>query len=617
MKKHFLKISSFLLLLSLQLTGQKTIFPFGSNWKYYDKANEPDSVKNKNWYELGYDDSSWYKGPAQLGYGEKDQKTKLNKEAITVYFRRCIHLKKKENYEALFAELIYDDGAVIYLNGKEVHRVNMPSGEITYETFSVTNPGDNVKTSFSLENLLVKGRNTIAVELHQRSHSSSDLSFDLKLFSKDILIHKGSGKTSVQEIVRGPYLQKATSKSIVVKWKTKKINASFIHYGLHPDSLVYTFFDEVESKNHEVEITDLKADTKYYYSIPDGYSINVDLKNDLYFKTHPEIGKSKKLSAWILGDCGSKDKHQRAVRDAFLNYKDKEELDMLLFLGDNAYPVGTQRDYQDALFEDMYEETLKNTTAWSTFGNHDSYSANSKNQLGPYYEIFTFPKKGESGGVASGTEAYYSFDHGNVHFIVLDSEGSDKGIGEPMYQWCEKDIQNTLADWIVAFWHHPPYSKGSHDSDNAKKLRKMRSNFVPMLERNGVDLVLSGHSHSYERSYLLNGHYDKSYTFDKEKHTVGQKGSGDGQKDGDGAYAKKTTGERAGDGAIYIVAGSAGKLASSTLDHKAMAVSLKKRGSCLLEIEDDELNLKFVAKDGTVEDYFTLRKKFDRNTEDD
>ena len=87
-----------------------------------------------------------------------------------------------------------------------------------------------------------------------------------------------------------------------------------------------------------------------------------------------------------------------------------------------------------------------------------------------------------------------------------------------MYNWLENDLLNTTQDWIVAFWHHPPYSKGSHNSDSESYLIDMRENFLPLLEENGVDLVLSGHSHSYERSYFLNGHYGNSNSFDPSIH---------------------------------------------------------------------------------------------------
>ena len=66
---------------------------------------------------------------------------------------------------------------------------------------------------------------------------------------------------------------------------------------------------------------------------------------------------------------------------------------------------------------------------------------------------------------------------------------------------------------MIAFCHHPPYTKGSHDSDADIELMEMRQNALPILEDAGVDLVLSGHSHSYERSFLIDGHYGTSSTF--------------------------------------------------------------------------------------------------------
>ena len=70
-----------------------------------------------------------------------------------------------------------------------------------------------------------------------------------------------------------------------------------------------------------------------------------------------------------------------------------------------------------------------------------------------------------------------------------------------------------MKDWTIVFWHHPPYTKGSHNSDSEIELIDMRLNFVPILEAYGVDLVLCGHSHSYERSKFIDGHYGNSRTF--------------------------------------------------------------------------------------------------------
>ena len=74
-----------------------------------------------------------------------------------------------------------------------------------------------------------------------------------------------------------------------------------------------------------------------------------------------------------------------------------------------------------------------------------------------------------------------------------------------MLTWLKEDLAGTTQEWKIAFWHHPPYTKGSHDSDSENALADMRQNLVPILERGGADLVLTGHSYSYERSVLLNG----------------------------------------------------------------------------------------------------------------
>ena len=81
-----------------------------------------------------------------------------------------------------------------------------------------------------------------------------------------------------------------------------------------------------------------------------------------------------------------------------------------------------------------------------------------------------------------------------------------------MMTWLTNDLAANDKEWVIAFWHHPPYTKGSHDSDTEGRLIDMRENALPILESYGVDLVLSGHSHSYERSHLLDGHYGTSDT---------------------------------------------------------------------------------------------------------
>ena len=104
----------------------------------------------------------------------------------------------------------------------------------------------------------------------------------------------------------------------------------------------------------------------------------------------------------------------------------------------------------------------------------------------PYYDAYVCPTRGEAGGVPTGTEAYYSFDYGRIHFICLDSHDLDRKPTGLMARWLKLDLERTKADWLVAFFHHPPYTKGTHDSDREKQLIEMRQHIMPILESGGV-----------------------------------------------------------------------------------------------------------------------------------
>ena len=129
----------------------------------------------------------------------------------------------------------------------------------------------------------------------------------------------------------------------------------------------------------------------------------------------------------------------QAVRDAYYAFSGDTHVDLWLMLGDNAYNNGTDPEYQERLF-DIYPSMLRKSVLWPTLGNHDAASSDSPTQTGPYYEAFTLPTAGEAGGVASGTEAYYAFDHQDIHFIVLDSVETISANRGPMLSWLAEDL---------------------------------------------------------------------------------------------------------------------------------------------------------------------------------
>ena len=176
-----------------------------------------------------------------------------------------------------------------------------------------------------------------------------------------------------------------------------------------------------------------------------------------------------------------------------------------------------------------------------------------------------------------------------------------------MEAWLRDDLTATTKTWRIVIFHHPPYSKGSHDSDNpadsSGKMQYMRETILPILEQYGVDLVMSGHSHSYERSYFLNGHYGLSSTF-SESHKVSSTSGRDDQ-----AYTKSSLSAQANSGTVYIVAGSGGMLdAGRGLNHPAMYISQATLGSVALEFNANELYVRFITSTAGVGDYFTIRK---------
>ena len=598
MKQHLhiylLTLLSFFSL--LDISGQTTLINYGSSWSYYDLQNQPADQGSFDWNDISYDSATWSNGNTHMGYGDGDEATVVNSNTYTLYVRHSFNVLNPSMYDSLNLNLTFDDGAVVYLNGVEVWRQNMPAGTPTYNTFTPAVGTENGSASTAIANSLVTGTNVLSVEIHQASSGSSDISFDFQLSANT------PGSVNVN---RGPYLQKGSSNSMVVRWRTATPTETVINYGTALGLLTSTYSDLTLKTEHEAELTALSANTIYYYELANNSTVIVPESSNMYFKTHPVIGSSQPVTFWALGDAGTANSDQRAVRDAYYNYIGSNVTDGILFLGDNAYNDGTDSQYQNAVFQNMYEDKLKNSVAWSTLGNHDGYSADSNSQTGPYYDIFTFPTNGESGGLASGTEAYYSFDYANIHFIVLESYETDRSVGGAMYNWALNDLQNTTQQWIVAMWHHPPYTKGSHDSDTETELIQMRQNFLPMLESNGVDLVLSGHSHSYERSYFLNGHHGTSSTFNSGTMTVGANGAGDGKVDGNGAYVKSTSSP---DGAVYITAGSSGKVTGTLTSHNAMYASLYQLGSCILEVDGSTLDLKFITDSGAITDYFTIQK---------
>ncbi len=430
-------------------------------------------------------------------------------------------------------------------------------------------------------------------------------------------------------LTRQPYLQSLTPTSVVVAWETDAGSGtdSVVSYGPDPANLsqgatttAAVVASRPSRRQHEVLISGLSPNTRYYYAVGTG-TAGVEAGGSLqyYFVTAPVAGSDAPFTMWVVGDSGVASTAQAQVRDALLGVLGGPP-DLFLHVGDIAYNVGSNSEFTANHFA-MYEDVLRHTPFFPVVGNHEASGGDSSSatQSGPYFEAFHLPAGAEAGGVPSGTEAYYSFDYGNVHLIMLDSDDSSVAPGSAQLTWLESDLAavGPSTDWLVALFHHPPYSKGSHDSDSGfdsgGRMQAMREFVLPVLEAGGVDLVLSGHSHSYERSYLIDGVYGYGSfpnfvtpgfgTLQADGHIV-DAGSGSLAT---GGY-EKSVGVSANEGAVYLVTGHGGRSLSGSIDHPVMFAGELFNGSTLITVDANTLTVENVRSTSVISDRFVISK---------
>jgi acid phosphatase type 7 len=421
------------------------------------------------------------------------------------------------------------------------------------------------------------------------------------------------------QVTRGAYLQKGGSTSMVVKFFTNLVAVTKVKYGLSPTSLTNITGLIGPNLNHTFELTGLTPNTKYYYAIFKDDSL-MQGSAEHYFYTSQPIGSTNKLRVWVTGDEGTGQVNQVNVATQMENYVGANYLNAWILLGDNAYSSGTDTEFTSYFFQPYQNKRfMKQTPIWPSPGNHD-YGNNPLKQVShnlEYFKIFNVPQEGEFGGAPSHVAWYYSYNINNVHFVSLDSYGLDSGVrfwdtlASPQVTWLKQDLAANTQKWTIIYFHHPPYTMGSHNSDTELDLAAIRTNLVPVFEKYKVDIVFSGHSHTYERSKPLKGNYGLENTFNAAIHNTSiSSGRYDGSSNSC-PYVSKPNAIGATNGIIYAVVGSSGWPASGQLSfpHEALSIANKTNsGSMILEFENNRLDAKWISDVGVIEDKFTLIK---------
>jgi len=235
---------------------------------------------------------------------------------------------------------------------------------------------------------------------------------------------------------------------------------------------------------------------------------------------------------------------------------------------------------------------------YPSIGNHDVRTEYAK----PLLEQVYLPANS-----ADGSEHFYSFQRGNCLFIALDSN-QDLSSASLQYAWLEDELQRNTSDWVICYFHHPMYSDSEHgdEVDGARNL--LRANLAPLFEEYGVDIVLTGHDHSYQRSYPLRQIRSPEICRGGGEQQVERRRFGFGD-----LILCAVDGHMEPDfldpGApIYVVTGGGGAALYRIFDSLRMASVAMRHHAVIVEIEGDELRMSAVGTAGAVFDSMSIRK---------
>jgi 3',5'-cyclic AMP phosphodiesterase CpdA len=374
-------------------------------------------------------------------------------------------------------------------------------------------------------------------------------------------------QASAAGLTRGPYLQLADSTAITVVFRTDVPSIGTVRFG--SGQLTWTVSDFVPSVEHVLRLTGLSPSTRYRYEVAvDG--VTVAGGDSFRFRTHPPPGTAAPFRLFAWGDSGNGGVTQLSVAERLAN--EVGDATLSLILGDIIYDLGQAELYDDRFFA-PYAPLLRRMVVWPTIGNHD---VGADPLGGPYLDAFTLPTNNPAS-----TELYYSFDYGDAHFVCLDTHVSGHAAGSAQLQWAAADLAASSAKWKFVFFHVPPWTGGTHPDDPG-----VIAGIVPMVEAAGVDVVFSGHSHVYERTYLL------------KDNAVAQ---------ADPRSYVKTSADA---GTLYLVSGSGGQSGGLAVPaHPFMAFQFGFLvGASVIDVSGDTLHGYFLRDDGTAIDLFRLSK---------
>jgi hypothetical protein len=286
-----------------------------------------------------------------------------------------------------------------------------------------------------------------------------------------------ASSTPTVTLTRGPYLQRLTTSGVTIVWNTDVPAACSL--AIRPLGGTAAIIPGGIDTVCAIPVTGLAPGTQYAY-VP--RAADVPLASESVFRADDP---DRPFTFLVVGDSGTVGADQSAVRDRMLS----TPADFLLHTGDMVYPDGAAEDFDPKFFW-PYRDLMRHLVFWPCLGNHDAHTDGGA----PWRAAFYTPANNPAGN-----ENYYSFDFGNAHFVVLNSNGNTAP-GGAQYAFLDSDLAASTALWKFVAFHHTIYSSGHHGSRI-----DIRNNLVPLFDQHRVDVVLMGHDHDYERTLPLQG----------------------------------------------------------------------------------------------------------------
>lgn len=323
---------------------------YASPMKYLSNVTNPNI--GMTWVDEGFNDSVWAAGEYGVGFETTPPgavnllRTVTPSGARSIFTRARFTLTDPNQFSNLRIHADYDDAWVAWINGVEVYRSpELPPGSLAWNTAPGSHESSNAQTpnygpAFDISAAALPaihaGVNVLAVGVWNQTAGSSDLVVVPRLFT-------------ATGLVRGPYLQMATSTSVVVRWRSTVASDSRVVFGTSTASLTGSATNASVTTEHQVALTGLTPSTRYFYAIGSTTFITDGPFTGFQFITPPAVGTEAPARIWVIGDSGTPGWVANNVRDGYRQFTGNTPTSLWVMLGDNAYQNGTDTEYQGAV----------------------------------------------------------------------------------------------------------------------------------------------------------------------------------------------------------------------------------------------------------------------------